>query len=108
MSNTLSNTITVNGVEYTEASAITKDPSPVQIVVAQRGWVIVGRTEKIGDELVITDASVIRTWGTTKGLGQLALEGPQASTTLDPAGTCRVRIGAEVLVLDCDESKWSL
>jgi len=87
-------------------------PAPVKssmvtkIVVLQRGWVLVGKYSREGDECLLLDSSVIRRWGTTKGLGELAINGPLKDTILEPAGTCRFHRGAEVLVLDCEESKW--
>lgn len=79
----------------------------LKIVVCQRGWVFVGRCQLQGDELVVRDARNIRRWGTTAGLGQLALEGPQPETILDDAGTVRVHQLAVVLTLDCEEEKWN-
>ncbi|UOE43731.1 hypothetical protein [Agromyces larvae] len=79
-----------------------------QIVVLQRGWVVVGDV-KLGeslDELVIEDAAVIRRWGTTKGLGEL-VDGPTESTVLDKAGTVRVHPLAVVLSIDVNEAKWT-
>lgn len=32
----------------------------------------------------LDDVAVVRRWGTTKGLGQLAQEGPTVNTKLDP------------------------
>lgn len=58
-----------------------------QIVVLQRGWIVVGDVSKDGPMLRITDASVIRRWGTQRGLGQLAQTGPTKDTILDPCGT---------------------
>lgn len=77
-----------------------------KIVVLQRGWVVVGDVAKDGSELVITDASVIRRWGTKKGLGEL-VSGPTASTVLDPAGTIRAHELAVVLTIDVDAEKWA-
>lgn len=77
-----------------------------QIVVLQRGWVVVGDVNKVGDELVIEDASVIRIWGTTKGLGEL-VNGPTKSTVLDKAGTITVHQLAVVFALDVDVDKWA-
>ena len=53
------------------------------IVVLDRGFVYVGSVETDQDWCVITDAKNIRCWGTTEGLGELALKGPQAETQLD-------------------------
>jgi hypothetical protein len=85
----------------------TTQPQPVKILVLQRGWVAIGRHSKDGAEHVLTDASVIRRWGTTKGLGQLATDGPQANTVLDATGTVRAHELATVLVIDADATVWA-
>ena len=79
-----------------------------QIVVLQRGWVVVGDTKHdlTTDVVTIKNASVIRRWGTTKGLGEL-VNGPTKSTVLDPAGTIRAHALTVVLSLDVDEAAWS-
>lgn len=73
-------TIIVDGIEY---APVTVD-SPIKIVVLQRGWVMIGRFERNGSDCKLTNASVIRCWGTTKGLGELAKSGPLTNTKLDP------------------------
>ena len=78
----------------------------IQIVVLQRGWVVVGEVTRDGQQLIISKASVIRRWGTTKGLGEIAAGGPTDTTTLDPAGTVRVHELAVVMAIDCAPSKW--
>lgn len=80
---------------------------PLKIIVAQRGWVFIGRRSVDGDEVTLTDAKCIRRWGTTKGLGQLALEGPQENTKLDPAGTVRLHRLGIVASFDCAEEPWA-
>ena len=82
-------------------------PQAVKILVLQRGWVAIGRYAKDGAEHVLTDASVIRRWGTDKGLGQLATEGPQRNTLLDKTGTVRAHELATVLVIDADAAVWA-
>lgn len=78
-----------------------------QIVILQRGWVIVGDVSRDGIEFVVEDAAVIRQWGTTnKGLGFLAEEGPQAQTVLDPCPTWRVHELTVIGRLDCNEDAW--
>lgn len=61
----------------------TKTPS---ICVLDSGFVYVGLASIQEGELKIEKAQNVRKWGTTKGLGQLALEGPTEETTLDPSG----------------------
>jgi hypothetical protein len=77
-----------------------------QIVVLQRGWVVVGDVTTVGDELTIENASVIRFWGTTKGLGEL-VDGPTEKTKLDPCGTVTAHALAVVLRIDVDAQKWA-
>lgn len=58
------------------------------IVVVEAGWVLMGEyiAAKGGKPAHMTDAAVIRRWGTTAGLGQIALTGPTNETILDPCG----------------------
>ena len=77
-----------------------------QIIIAQRGWVFVGDVERSGDDVTITNAQCIRRWGTTKGLGQIAMNGPTRDTVLDDMGTVRLHALAVVASLDCGTAKW--
>lgn len=80
--------------------------SDIRIVVAQRGWNLVGRYTATDTEITLADAQVIRRWGTTRGLGEL-VNGPLGPTILDPAGTVRIHPLAVVMTIDCDVSKWN-
>ena len=72
-----------------------------QIVVAELGWVFIGEVS-IGDVFVnISDAFVIRKWGTTAGLGQIALEGPTKETIFDKCGFVRVFCNKVIAMLEC-------
>ena len=97
----MSTTITLDGVEYVRADTINRAPSERKIVVLQRGWVVVGLVEEDGDKIVIHDAAVVRRWGTSKGLGELAAKGPLPETILDPAGRVEAHKLAVVLTIDC-------
>lgn len=96
-------TITINGTEYRPVNTT----AGVRIVIAQRGWCFVGRYERTNDEVTLTDAHVIRTWGTKNGLGEIAAGGPTATTVLDKAGTVRLAHLGIVATLDCEEAKWA-
>jgi hypothetical protein len=78
----------------------------LQIVVLDRGWVVIGECEFLGDILHIHNSAVIRRWGTTEGLGQLAREGKQRETVLDESGLVRAPRRAIVMMLQCEPSKW--
>lgn len=93
--------VTVNGVDYFK-----KENSGIKIAILQRGWVMVGYFSREGNDCTLTDASVIRVWGTTKGLGEIALGGPTSSTKLDKAGTVQFDYLTTVAILSCEESKW--
>lgn len=95
----MNETISIDGTTYTRRT----EPPVWRIVVLQRGWVVVGRWHEDGDDITLTDASTIRRWGTTKGLGEL-VDGPLADTILDQVGTVRAhRLG---LVLTVDAAGW--
>lgn len=57
------------------------------IIVLQSGWVFVGTKEHETEQTITySDAATIRVWGTTKGLGELAINGATATTVLDKCG----------------------
>ena len=81
--------------------------SPIKIVILQRGWVVIGKyAEEENDMCVLTNAYVIRSWGTSKGLGELALEGKQTNTKLDKTGIVRFHKLTSIAILDCDKNIW--
>ena len=103
------NEITVNGVSYIQKStAQEKDiNSDIKIVVLQRGWIVVGRFERTGSQCKLHNASVIRTWGTTNGLGEIAEGGPTSLTKLDRCkGVVEFDYLTVALTIDCEAKKW--
>lgn len=82
------------------------DRGLIRIVVLQRGWVAVGKFFQHGDVCELRSASVIRRWGTNKGLGEIAAKGLLADTILDPAGTLRFHALSIVCQFDCAQERW--
>lgn len=99
--------ITVEGRRYVPADSLPPKSSDIRIVVLQRGWVMVGRWSQDGEMCALDDAAVIRQWGTTRGLGEIAQGGPTSSTKLDPCGHVDFHILTTVVVLCCREDKWA-
>lgn len=105
-------TITVNNEKYVSEADYNKKfanakPTKKQIVILNRGWVVIGNYSEKGDECTLTEASVIRVWGTTKGLGELAENGPLTNTKLDPCPNVHFHKMTMVARLDVNESKWN-
>lgn len=78
----------------------------IRIVIAQRGFVFVGRVSREEHEIVLRDAKNLRRWGTTKGLGEL-WTGPKSNTVLDEAGTVRLHPLQIVAQIDVDQKAWA-
>ncbi len=60
-----------------------------KILVCDKGIVLAGIVRPHPDDplaVLIDKCCTVRKWGTTKGVGQLAIEGPQQETKLDPEG----------------------
>lgn len=102
-------TIEVNGkTYYSEKSSGMEFQGEYKIVVLQRGWVVVGKMERDGSQCKLHQAYVIRNWGTTKGLGELALEGPKKDTKLDACnGVVEFDYLTVVLTIAVNEAKWA-
>lgn len=55
----------------------------IRIVILQRAWCVVGKFYQVGHACEIRNGFVIRRWGTSEGLGELALKGKLSDTILD-------------------------
>lgn len=100
-------TITVNGKTYYSRPQQEQITGDLKIVVLQRGWNLIGRFSQDGTKCFLKNAQVIRRWGTTKGLGELALEGKKKDTILDPTnGVVEFDILTMVLSISAKESVW--
>lgn len=77
------------------------------IVVVDRGFVYVGEVEISEDWCIVTRAKNLRIWGTTKGLGELALGGPTEKTKMDDVGVVRIPMRAVISVIDSERSLWN-
>ncbi len=98
--------VELNGEIYVKEGSQEPKNSDIKIVILQRGWIMIGRYKKEGDTVTLENAYTIRSWGTSKGLGQLALEGKQTNTKLDKAGHVECHILTVVATLNCDDTKW--
>lgn len=76
------------------------------IAVLDRGFVYVGNVTTDDKFVIITDARNVRKWGTTNGLGQLAIEGPQPNTKLDNANVVKALVGELKHMIICKEESW--
>lgn len=101
--------IEVNGVAYVpKGSAKVQNSGDIKIIILQRGWVMVGRFEKNGSECKLHGASVIRNWGTSKGLGEIADGGPTSSTKIDSTnGLVEFDYLTVVATISCNQSIWA-
>ena len=76
-------TIKIDNIEYVRSDSVEVKPTKKQIVVLQRGWVVIGDVNKSEVEVTISNCSVIRAWGASKGLGEIAENGATSKTKLD-------------------------
>jgi hypothetical protein len=82
--------------------------SDTVILVLQRGWVLVGKYRKDGVYDTLTEGKVVRRWGTTQGLGEIAKNGPLETTVLDPMPYgARAHELAVVMIVPCNPEAWS-
>jgi hypothetical protein len=92
-----------------------KPRTALRIFVITSGWVFIGRVEvgadgshvlNSGGEVTILGPACIRRWGTTRGLGQIAKNGPTQDTLLDPCPNLFVPRQQIILSIQCDEDSW--
>ena len=101
--------ITINNKTYVPKGNESEQDinSDIKIVILQRGWIVVGRFSRSGSQCKLNNASVIRTWGTTQGLGEIAEGGVTSTTKLDKCkGVVEFDYLTVVLTIDCEAKKW--
>jgi hypothetical protein len=101
--------IKIDEVEYVRRDSISEKPinSDIKIVILQRGWIMVGRFVRNGSDCELHNASVIRSWGTSNGIGELAKYGKKTNTKLDKCyGIVRFDYLTVVSTIDCEVSVW--
>ena len=79
------NELEVNGVKYVRKDSVQnvkEYDGDIKIVVLQRGWIYIGKFERVGNDCKLHNAYNIRSWGTTKGLPEL-VNGATKDTKLD-------------------------
>lgn len=105
---TINNEVYVSEADYN--LALKKQnikPSKKQIVILNRGWVVIGDYSEKGDDCTLTDAFVIRKWGTTQGIGELAEKGKLPDTILDSTPNVHFNKLTMVARIDVREDKWN-
>jgi hypothetical protein len=101
-------TIKIDEIEYVRKDAQSVPTGPVKIVILQRGWVMVGIFSQINSQCRLDNAAVIRKWGTTKGLGEIANSGPTKDTVLDKTPPVEFHELTVIATIQCRAEKWNL
>ena len=102
-------TIKIDEIEYVRKDSVIvpEIKGDLKIVILQRGWIMVGKFERNGSDCKLHNDSVIRNWGTTSGLGEIAKNGPTPSTKLDKCyGVVEFDYLTVVASLACEEKSW--
>jgi len=103
-------TIVIDGEKFVrerDVTARTDFKGNIKICVLQRGFVLVGIYHEKDGQCVLTNSSIIRRYGTSKGLGQLASEGPLKDTILDKNnGEVQFDKLTLVFAIDVNASAW--
>ena len=101
-------TLTINGLEYVRKDCLSVPSGPIKIVILQRGWVMVGKFSQVNSQCRLDHAAVIRRWGTTKGLGEIADGGPTKNTVLDKTPPVEFHEMTVIATIQCRAEKWNL
>lgn len=79
----------------------------IRIVVLDKGFVAVGVYEQGTDWCSLSNGGILRYWGTTRGLGEIAANGPTATTKFDPTPKMTFPVHAVINTIDCVEEHWT-
>jgi hypothetical protein len=105
-------TMMIDDVKYVREDSISPSRNEIKgelyIVVLQRGWVAIGNRRMVGNgDYHLDNCAHIRVWGTTKGLGEIALGGPTAKTVLDMCPPIEYHPMTAIMHIQCKGDKWA-
>ena len=83
-------------------------PQENVIVVVDNGFVFWGDLATDGDACEISNGYSLRRFGTKRGLGQLAIEGPQKETQADKVSLIRIQKNRVVFIMECSDAMLKL
>jgi hypothetical protein len=89
-----------------DPAEVERDLGP-QIVVLRHGYVYKGYAYIKDGFIYIDDAWNLRRWATTKGMQQMAIEGPQKGASIDGPTPVYAPLHSLVLTIPVDESLWT-
>lgn len=86
-----------------------KKQTEKRIVTVQSGWVYIGdyTFDPAINWVHLENAYCIRVWGTTAGLGQLALKGKQKETAMDFYGVVDAPVSSVIATVMCNPDVWA-
>lgn len=79
----------------------------IRIVILDKGFASVGVYSQGTDWCELENAAVIRRWGTTRGLGEIAENGPTSQTVLDKTPKQKFPARAVINTIECVTEKWA-
>ena len=96
-----------DNVEYIRKDCTPQPTGDIRIVILQRGWVAVGYLSQDGVKCRLDRAAIVRKWGTTEGLPEIARKGPTINTILDKSPAIHFHELTIIASIECVEEKWA-
>lgn len=79
----------------------------IRIVILDKGFVAVGVYSQGSDWCSLENAAIVRRWGTSNGLGQIAEAGPTDRTILDKTPKMHFPAKSIVNTIECNADNWT-
>lgn len=71
--------------------------------VCEYGWIVIGKeTGRTAESVTLSDASVVRKWTNSKGIGGIAKAEYKDEYTLDAIGNVVIRLGKVLFEIPCE------
>lgn len=71
--------------------------------VCEYGWIVIGKEiERTAETVKLSEASVVRRWTNSKGIGGIAKEANKNEYTLDAIGDVVIRLGKVLFEIPCE------